>query len=394
MISAAMFAGVWISGQGTDGNAVAGNFIGTDLTGDVALDNGTSPVYVLLSERHPIGGGVVIDGGASDNRIGTDGRSVDDAGQRNVIAGSDNDGIDIIGTGTDGNIVAGNFIGTDLTGTLALGIARRRCLHHGRRVRQLDRGQPQWRRGRGDEGNLISGNRYSDRRPDLLTVKRQCVAGDKIGTDVTGAVALGNVLDGVMIDNRARATRSAGRRGEADIISGNGAARGVGIALDSSSITWWRVTSSAPTRPGRRPWAMHRRVWRSIIIGTSTDNTIGGTSAIAGNLITDNGGPGVAVSGSSDSSVGNQITANRIFGNTGQAIDLGDDGVTDNGTAPREGPNNLQNFPIIFTAAGGQTEGWLGGSEPDTTYRIDFFASAGLGPGGAGRPRITWGRSR
>ena len=101
-----------------------------------------------------------------------------------------------------------------------------------------------------------------------------------------------------------------------------------------------------------------------------------------GNLITDNGGPGVAVTG--DSSVGNQITANRIFGNTGQAIDLGDDGVTDNSTAPRQGPNNLQNFPIIGRTADAQLEGWLGGSLPDTTFRIDVFASAGYGPGGAG----------
>ncbi len=37
-------------------------------------------------------------------------------------------------------------------------------------------------------------------------------------------------------------------------------------------------------------------------------------------------------------------------------------------TAPRQGPNNLQNFPIIVTTADGQFEGWLGGSTPDTTF--------------------------
>ncbi len=40
-----------------------------------------------------------------------------------MIAGSNNDGIDIWGAGTDGNVVAGNFIGTDVTGTRSLGIA-------------------------------------------------------------------------------------------------------------------------------------------------------------------------------------------------------------------------------------------------------------------------------
>ena len=117
----------------------------------------------------------------------------------------------------------------------------------------------------------------------------------------------------------------------------------------------------------------------------SSSNTIGGVTADAGNLITNNGGPGVVVGDNAgDLCIGNPITGNRIFGNTGQAIDLGDDGVTDNGTSPRQGPNNLQNFPIFVLTADGQTEGWLGGSTPDTTFRIDFFASAGYGPGGSG----------
>ena len=87
LLSGDLFAGVWINGQGTDGNAVAGNLIGTGVNGDVALGNGTSPKYD--SDDNAIGGGVVIEGGASGNRIGTDGGSADDAGERNVIAGSE-----------------------------------------------------------------------------------------------------------------------------------------------------------------------------------------------------------------------------------------------------------------------------------------------------------------
>ena len=115
-----MFAGVWITGQGTDGNAVAGNFIGTSVTG-------TSPWITALrrfdyADESPHRRRYRDQGGASDNRIGTDGQSVDDVGERNVIAGkrqlmaSTSDG-----TGTDGNIVAGNFIGTNVTGTRSLG---------------------------------------------------------------------------------------------------------------------------------------------------------------------------------------------------------------------------------------------------------------------------------
>src|SRR5262249_59746858 len=99
--------------------------------------------------------------------------------------------------------------------------------------------------------------------------------------------------------------------------------------------------------------------------GGASDNTVGGATATAGNLITNNGAVGGGFGGGvfvADfvvpdlviHSLGNQITANRIFANDGPAIDLGGDGVTNNASAPRIGPNNLQNFPIIVSKAGGK----------------------------------------
>ena len=44
--------------------------------------------------------------------------------------------------------------------------------------------------------------------------------------------------------------------------------------------------------------------------------------------------------------------------------------------------------------ADGQLEGWLGGSMPDTTFRIDVFASAAYGPGGSGEAEDYLGRWR
>ena len=166
--------------------------------------------------------------------------------------------------------------------------------------------------------DVISGNNAAG--VELDGASGNLVEGDAIGTDLTATNALGNANDGVKID-----------------------------------ATYY---------------------------GASTDNTIGGTAAVAGNLITYNGGPGVIVTG--DSSLGNQITANRIFGNAGQAIDLGGDGVTLNGSSNRQGPNNLQNFPIVVMTANGQFQGWLGGSSPDSVFYLEFFASAGYGPDGAG----------
>ena len=120
------------------------------------MNNGTAAVIDSLG--NVFGGGVAIAGGASGNRIGTDGSSVDDVGERNVIAGSDNDAIDIYGTGTDGNVVAGNFIGTDVTGTRSLGIAGDGVyLAEGASFNWIGV-NPNGGTAVGDEGNVISGN--------------------------------------------------------------------------------------------------------------------------------------------------------------------------------------------------------------------------------------------
>src|SRR5205085_10764500 len=54
-------------------------------------------------------------GGASGNTIG--GTS---AGARNLISGNTSTGIDFRDAGTSGNIVAGNYVGTDATASSAL----------------------------------------------------------------------------------------------------------------------------------------------------------------------------------------------------------------------------------------------------------------------------------
>jgi hypothetical protein len=75
----------------------------------------------------------------------------------------------------------------------------------------------------------------------------------------------------------------------------------------------------------------------------------------------------------------------------GQAIDLGGDGVTANASAPRQGPNNLQNYPIVLTTADGRVRGWLGGSLPNAHYDLEFFASANFGAYGSGEAEVYLG---
>ena len=86
--------GVMMRDPGTMNNTVSGNYIGTDVTGTVALGN--------------TGSGVSLSGGASDNTIGGESPA-----ERNIISGNAGGGVSIRDTGTAHNIIQGNLIGTD-----------------------------------------------------------------------------------------------------------------------------------------------------------------------------------------------------------------------------------------------------------------------------------------
>ena len=283
LLSGDLFAGVWINGQGTNGNAVAGNFIGTSVTGDVAVDNGTNPVWYDNYSAY-IGGGVVIEGGASSNRVGTDGSSVDDAGERNVIAGSGDDGVDIVGTGTDGNIVAGNLIGTDVTGTRTLGIAE-----YGVQIAAGASGnrvglEPDGGAAVGDEGNVISGNALGGIW--IHGSNDNVVAGNEIGTDLAGTASLPNGGIGIQCGNCSNNTIG-GTTDAGNVISGNGS-DGIQIYGSDDNIVAGNEIGTDSTGTDSLP-----NTGAGIDIGGgSSNNTIGETTAVAGNLISNNSGPG------------------------------------------------------------------------------------------------------
>ena len=228
-----------------------------------------------------------------------------------------------------------------------------------------------------DEGNVISGNDHDGVM--ISNAFDNLLAGGMIGTDASGSAALANSNDGVEIDSSYGATIGGTTPGAGVVISGNGLD---GIQIDGDQSNGNLIAGDLIGSDLSGLVDIGNSHGGVELDAGSTDNTVGGVAAGAGNLITGNGGPGVFIIGAT--SVDNPIIANRIFGNSGQAIDLGDDGVTGNGSGPRTGPDELQNDPVIVTTAGGQIGGWLGGSKANTTYRIDIYASAGFGPGGAG----------
>ncbi|MCA9212723.1 MAG: DUF4347 domain-containing protein, partial [Planctomycetales bacterium] len=101
VVSGNTWSGIAIVGSNAANNFVQGNFVGTDATGSFAIGNGDYGIDIWS-------------GTPSNNTIG--GTTADLA---NVISGNGWAGVHI--AGGSGNIVQGNYIGTDATGTVAIG---------------------------------------------------------------------------------------------------------------------------------------------------------------------------------------------------------------------------------------------------------------------------------
>ena len=279
--------GVQLADAGTTGNVIAGNRIGTDVTGTLALANRA---------------GVRIRVGASDNVVGTNGDGTGDAVEGNIISGNDvglGYGVYISDPGADDNIVAGNLIGTDATGTIALankvGVRLRNDAEHTIVGTNGD--------GTSDdlEGNVISGNTvglgYGVRISDAGTDGSR-VSGNRIGTNAAGTAPLGNI-NGIRIQGGASDTL-VGTDGdgvsdelERNIISGNDVDPGYGLHISDASTTG------------------------TVIAGNYIGTDVTGTLAL-GNFVgvRVRGGAGAMVIGTNGDGAGDAAEANVISGHT------------------------------------------------------------------------------
>ena len=115
------------------------------------------------------------------------------AGWVNIVSGNGNDGIDISDAGTTGNLLAGNYIGTDITGGTVLANLNNGVLISGANNNRVG-GTALLAR------NLISG--HHGERLGLRIVKAQgqnLVQGNFIGTQGNGTSVLGNGQQGVIL---------------------------------------------------------------------------------------------------------------------------------------------------------------------------------------------------
>jgi hypothetical protein len=307
--------GVYVMGESADRNIVSGNYIGTDATGTQALGNG--------------GTGVAISYGSQNNTVGGD-----TEGERNIISGNDGDGVSISEDDTINNTVSGNYIGTVVSGTQALG-------NTGDGV-QISGGAQNNTVGGDTEGerNVISSNRTGVYIVSADTMSNT-VSGNYIGTDVSGSSDLGNTLTGVRIATGAQSNTIGGQTtGERNVISGSGF-YGVeisGIGADGNTVLGNHIgTDAAGTQA-------LGNTYDGVRIGDGAqNNTIGGQTTAQRNIIAASTWNGVYIKGSgtdgntiSHNYIGTDVTGTQDRGNTYNGIRI-DDAAQDNTV----GPNNL-----------------------------------------------------
>lgn len=173
-------AGIRISVGGS--HTIVGNFIGTSQNGTAAEGNSV---------------GVLITSKSSLNLIGS-GKPTD----RNVISGNTFDGVRVEAL-SSGNVIVGNFIGTDQNGVNPLGNVR-----HGVSVESGALNTRIGGLGAGT-GNVIAANGASGVRITDAATSGTNVLGNRIGQDF-GGFNLPNGGDGVRVENAAGTTPTSG----------------------------------------------------------------------------------------------------------------------------------------------------------------------------------------
>lgn len=349
IISGNAAQGVYLGDAGTSLNFVQGNYIGTDITGATAVANGYSGVGIFNS--------------ASSNTIGGTA-----PGAVNLISGNSEQGIAMGGVasgqtiGPTQNIVEGNYIGVNAAGTAALS-------NGSAGVDIFDTAQSNSIGGTVTGArNVIAGNTYQDVAISESNTNANVVLGNYIGLDKTGMVAISNDNSGVGIFNGAQNNVIGGvAAGARNYISGH-AQYGLFIANAGTNgnsvqgnVIGLNVSSAA----------VPNSTEGVAIYDAAQSNTIGGTAAGAGNIISGNLAEGVALYNytSPNSTIGNAIYGNSIFANSF-------------GIYLYNGANNNQTAPVLGSAVGGTPSNPIGTdvggtliSAANTQFRLEFFSS-------------------
>ncbi len=339
-------------------NRIQGNLIGTNAAGTAAVPNAGHSIYLSMPGIWTGAPGTIIGGRTS--------------AARNVISGNEGSGIKVDGTIAMGTVIEGNFIGTDVTGQVALpnGGAGVHVLDAlGTRVGGIEPGA----------GNLISGNNSTgivlvgyDKTPGSV------VQGNLVGTDVTGLHGLGNGYGGISITS-ARENTIGGTTPQArNVISGN---QGFGVLVEGSTAQKNVIQGNliGVAVAGDQPIGNDGDGVR--IGGQAGETLVGGTERGAGNVIAFNSANGVTI----EANRSNAVRRNQIHDNSRLGLETRD--------------NYALATPILTSATLGG--GWTTVSgivqqnftTTSTSFTVELFDNAACDSSGKGEGQTYLGQT-
>ncbi|MGD0745458.1 MAG: M12 family metallopeptidase, partial [Verrucomicrobiota bacterium] len=289
--------GIFITDSSTTGNIVLGNYLGTDASGSHALANGLS--------------GVFIGNGAIGCTIGGT-----NPGARNVLSGNSQYGV-IITSNTTGNVVLGNYIGTDAGGSLMVSNAFGGVFLAAGASQNLIGGT------NAGAGNVISGNPGNGILMRGSSVVNNAVQGNFIGTDATGLNPLPNIVAGVTIDTGSSSNLIGGTvAGARNVISGNNLNSDYGVIITGAG-TSGNLVQGNYIGLGANGTTAVSNYFGMVCSGGATNNTFGGTVAGARNVISGNFSYGMLVKDPGTS--GNLVEGNYMGLDAGGLIAVPND---------------------------------------------------------------------
>jgi titin len=315
-----------------DGTQILGNLIGTDVTGAAPLPNTNEGIRIDGAEATTVGG------------LGD---------ERNVVSAS-SIGISILGAPTVGTTVIGNYIGTDVSGSAALGNSTGIFLPSGAVGHTI--GEP-------GKGNVVAASGGAG-ISIAIGSSDNSIDSNIIGLDAAGTTALPNQR-GVRIEGPTNTVLNNVISGNSDVgieMVGQGA---VGNVINGNSLGETVFGDPAGNQVG-------------------VQVILGGDNIISGNRIAHSIWEGVQVR----SGGGNRISMNEMFANGLLGIDLFPLGVAINDPMDLdEGPNQLQNYPELTSASYCGTNLAVDGtlhSFPLVNYDVELFLSDACDASGYG----------
>ncbi|WP_306296814.1 LamG-like jellyroll fold domain-containing protein, partial [Candidatus Entotheonella palauensis] len=346
-------------GNLTDG----GNGALPAITGTVNIDGTTDADF----SGTPI---IVLDG--SDAGTGAEGLLLAAGSSGSTVRGLvinqfNGNGIEI--NNSHGNSIVGNYLGTDVTGTVARNnfIGIRVDNSANTIIGGLTAGT----------GNLISGNSVHG-----IYLKNAGTTGAHVYRNIIGVNAnadgkLANGFDGIRMESASGTATIGNGSGDGNVIAGNAQH---GISLNSANHN--NIIQGNYIGTNTLGASHLGNTLNGIRIGdfVASDNLIGGLAAGEGNVIAYNDYGIVALLGT-----GNAIQGNSIYATTNLGIDLTDAGDPANGVTANDaddadsGVNHLQNYPVLDTAhTTGSVIAIRGSlsSTASTAYRVEWFANS------------------